>query len=68
MTLIAAGGIESADEAYARIRAGASLVQIYSALVYHGPGLAKTIAKGLVELLDRDGLAQIGDAVGLDAI
>jgi dihydroorotate dehydrogenase len=68
MALIAAGGIDSAAEAYARIRAGASLVQIYSALVYHGPGLAKTIARGLIELLDRDGLAHIGDAVGLDAI
>jgi dihydroorotate dehydrogenase len=68
MTLIAAGGIDSADEAYARIRAGASLVQIYSALVYHGPGLAKTIAGGLIKRLERDGLARISDAVGLDVI
>jgi dihydroorotate dehydrogenase len=68
MPLIAAGGIDGADEAYARIRAGASLVQVYSALVYHGPGLAKSIAKGLLVLLDRDGFAQVGDAVGLDAI
>ena len=68
MTLIAAGGIDSADEAYARMRAGASLVQIYSALVYHGPGLAKAIATGLVRLLARDGFAQIADAVGVDAI
>lgn len=66
--LIAAGGIDNAAEAYARIRAGASLVQVYSALVYHGPGLAKTIAKGLTGLLERDGLARIGDAVGLDAV
>ena len=68
LPLIAAGGIDSADEAYARIRAGASLVQIYSALVYHGPGLAKSIAAGLVRLLDRDGFAHIGDVVGVDAI
>jgi dihydroorotate dehydrogenase len=68
MPLIAAGGIDSADEAYARIRAGASLVQIYSSLVYHGPGLARTMAAGLLQLLDRDGFAQIGDAVGVDAI
>jgi dihydroorotate dehydrogenase len=62
--LIAAGGIASAQDAYARIRAGASLVQLYSALVYHGPGLAKRIAKGLIPLLDRDGYASVGDAVG----
>ena len=68
MALIAAGGIDSADEAYARIRAGASLVQIYSALVYHGPGLAKSVAAGLLRLLDRDGFAQVSDAVGVDAI
>ena len=68
MPLIAAGGIDSADEAYARIRAGASLVQIYSALVYHGPGLAKTMSTGLARLLARDGFAQVGDAVGVDAI
>jgi dihydroorotate dehydrogenase len=65
--LIAAGGIDSADEAYARIRAGASLVQIYSALVYHGPGLAKKVADGLATLLARDGFAHVADAVGVDA-
>jgi len=64
MPLIAAGGIASAEDAYARIRAGASLVQLYSALVYEGPGLAKRINRGLVKLLDRDGFATIGDAVG----
>jgi dihydroorotate dehydrogenase len=62
--LIAAGGIASAQDAYARIRAGASLVQLYSALVYHGPGLARRIANGLIPLLDRDGYASVGDAVG----
>lgn len=66
--LIAAGGIDSADEAYARFRAGASLVQIYSALVYHGPGLAKRMADDLAVLLARDGFAHIADAVGVDAI
>ena len=64
MPLIAAGGIASAEDAYARIRAGASLVQLYSALVYEGPGLAKRICTGLVKLLDRDGFATIGEAVG----
>ncbi len=66
--LIAAGGIDSADEAYARIRAGASLVQIYSALVYHGPGLAKTVTTNLARLLARDGFAHVADAVGVDAV
>lgn len=64
LPLISAGGIDSADEAYARIRAGASLVQLYSALVYEGPGLIGRIVKGLAERLRRDGFATIGDAVG----
>jgi len=63
--LIAAGGIASAEDAYARIRAGASLVQLYSALVYEGPGLAARIAKGMVPLLARDGFARLADAVGV---
>jgi len=62
--LIAAGGIASAADAYARIRAGASLVQLYSALIYEGPGLAKRIARGLVPLMERDGFATLAEAVG----
>jgi dihydroorotate dehydrogenase len=62
--LIAAGGIETGADAYARIRAGASLVQIYSALVYEGPGLARRIAAELKRLLLRDGFATLADAVG----
>lgn len=62
--LIAAGGIASAEDAYARIRAGASLVQLYSAMVYEGPGLAKRINAGLAALLERDGHAGIAEAVG----
>ncbi len=65
--LIAAGGIASAEDAYARIRAGASLVQIYSALVYEGPGLAQRINTGLKSLLIRDGFTSIANAVGIDA-
>jgi dihydroorotate dehydrogenase len=64
--LIGVGGIASAEDAYARIRSGASLIQLYSALVYEGPGLAKTINQGLLALLKRDGLDSIADAVGLD--
>jgi dihydroorotate dehydrogenase len=63
--LIGVGGIASAEDAYARIRSGASLVQVYSALVYEGPGLAKAINRGLVRLLKRDGFANISEAVGV---
>ncbi|MEO1046436.1 MAG: quinone-dependent dihydroorotate dehydrogenase [Pseudomonadota bacterium] len=65
--LIAVGGIDSAESAYERIRAGASLVQIYSALVYHGVGLAQQINHGLLHLLEHDGLATLRDAIGIDA-
>lgn len=64
LPLVAAGGIASAEDAYARIRAGASLVQLYSALVYEGPVLARRIATGLAALLRRDGFANVADAVG----
>ena len=64
LPLVAAGGIASADDAWARITAGASLVQLYSALVYHGPGLARRIADGLAERLDERGMSSIADAVG----
>jgi len=64
LPLIAAGGIENGVDAYARIRAGASLVQLYTALVYQGPGLAKAIAGELRTLLSRDGFATLGEAVG----
>lgn len=64
LPLIAAGGIATADDAWARIRAGASLVQLYSALVYEGPGLARRIAAGLPALMARDGFATVADAVG----
>jgi dihydroorotate dehydrogenase len=65
--LIGVGGIASAEDAYARIRAGASLVQLYSALVYEGPGLARSIARGLAALLRRDGFSNIAEAIGVDA-
>jgi dihydroorotate dehydrogenase len=64
MQLIAAGGIENADDAWDRIRAGASLVQLYSAMVYEGPGLARRIAQGLAARLQREGMSNIGQAVG----
>lgn len=62
--LIGVGGIASAEDAWERIRAGASLVQLYSALVYEGPGLPRRIAEGLEQLMRRDGFSSIADAVG----
>ncbi len=62
--LIGVGGIGSADQAYAKICAGASAVQLYSAMVYQGLSLVTEIAKGLDELLANDGHANIADAVG----
>jgi len=67
MPLIAAGGIASGADAYARILAGASLVQLYSALVFEGPGLARRVASELKTLLERDGFASVADAVGSGA-
>jgi dihydroorotate dehydrogenase len=66
ISLIAAGGIGSGADAYARIKAGASLVQLYSALVYRGPGLAKQINRDLKALLARDGFARLTDAIGTE--
>ena len=65
--IIGVGGVDSPEAAYARIRAGASLVQVYTGLVYEGPGLVGRIHRGLVRLLDRDGIGTLADAVGLDA-
>ncbi len=62
--LIGVGGIGSAEQAYAKIRAGASAVQLYTALVYGGISLADDIARGLDTLLARDGFANVADAVG----
>ncbi len=64
MPLVGVGGIASAEDAWARIRAGASLVQLYSAMVYEGPGLARRISRGLEALMRRDGFASIAEAVG----
>ncbi|MBL3701828.1 quinone-dependent dihydroorotate dehydrogenase [Sulfitobacter sp. BDSS02] len=62
--LIGVGGIGSAEQAYAKICAGASAVQVYTALVYHGLALVGEIATGLDRLLARDGFANVADAVG----
>jgi dihydroorotate dehydrogenase len=64
--LIGVGGVSSGANAYEKIRAGASLVQLYSALVYHGPGLVNRIKRELADSLKADGFASIADAVGAD--
>ncbi len=64
MPLVGVGGISSAEDAWERIRAGASLVQLYSAMTYEGPGIAQTITKGLERLMRSDGYSNIAEAVG----
>lgn len=66
LPVVSVGGIATAADAYARIRAGATLVQLYSAMVWEGPGVGPRIARGLSELLERDGFASVADAVGAD--
>ncbi len=64
--LISVGGIDSAEEAYRRIRAGATLVQVYTALIFKGPSLIQQINQGLIALLKRDGYTHISEAIGAD--
>jgi dihydroorotate dehydrogenase len=64
--IIGVGGVLTADDAYERIRSGASLVQLYTALIYEGPGVVRRIVRGLVDRLARDGFSHIGEAVGAD--
>lgn len=66
LVLIAAGGIETPEDAWARIRSGATLVQVYSAFVYEGPALPKRIARGLVRLAHAAGYARVAEAIGAD--
>ncbi|THH37113.1 quinone-dependent dihydroorotate dehydrogenase [Aliishimia ponticola] len=62
--LIGVGGISSAEDAYAKIRAGASAVQLYTAMVYHGLSLGAEVARGLDRLLERNGFSNVSEAVG----
>ncbi len=64
--LVSVGGIGTAEEAYRRLRHGASLVQLYTALVYGGPRLPGALNEGLLKLLERDGAASVGEIVGVD--
>lgn len=67
LPIIGVGGVNSAETAYAKIRAGASLVQLYTGMVYHGPGIVRDIKQNLVNLLIEDGFSAISKAVGLDS-
>jgi len=67
MVLIGVGGISSGADAYEKILAGASLVQLYTALAYHGPGLIARIKRDLLSLLARDGFSSITQAIGARA-
>ena len=64
--LVGVGGIFTAEDVYEKIRLGATLVQLYTALIYHGPGLVRTINQGLCRLLERDGHRHLSEAVGVD--
>ena len=67
LPLIGVGGIANADDAWQRICAGASLIQLYSAMVYEGPGIARRIANGLAQRLKRAGYSNISEAIGSEA-
>jgi len=66
LPVIGVGGVNSPESAYALIRAGASAVQLYTGLIFHGPGLLRRINRGLARLLEADGFASVSEAVGAD--
>jgi dihydroorotate dehydrogenase len=66
LPVIGVGGVFTAGDAYRKIRAGASLVQLYTGLVYRGPSIAREINRGLLDRIERDGFDSIEDAVGAD--
>ncbi len=64
--VVGVGGVSTAEDAYRKIRAGASVVQLYTGLVYEGPSIARDINRGLLSLLEADGFDSVEDAVGAD--
>jgi dihydroorotate dehydrogenase len=66
LPIVGVGGVRDAETAYRKLRAGASLVQLYTGFVYGGPATARDINRGLVDLLERDGFDSVDDAVGAD--
>ncbi|MHB8872977.1 MAG: quinone-dependent dihydroorotate dehydrogenase [Myxococcaceae bacterium] len=67
LPIIGAGGVFTAEDAYEKILAGASLVQVYTGFVYEGPGLVRRLLRGLADLLARDGFSSVAEAVGAQA-
>ncbi len=67
LPIIGVGGIFTPEDAYEKIKAGASLIQIYTGFIYEGPFIVKKINQGLVKLLEQDGFKNISEAVGVDA-
>ncbi|GEM48431.1 quinone-dependent dihydroorotate dehydrogenase [Deinococcus cellulosilyticus] len=67
LPLVSVGGIFTADEAYWRLRAGASLLQVYTSFIYEGPQLAANLNRGILERLKADGFVRLEDAIGVDA-
>ena len=68
LIIIGVGGVFDAEDAYRKIRAGASLVALITALVFEGPQVVGEINEGLDKLLERDGFSSVSDAIGIDAI
>ena len=66
LPVVGVGGVFTAEDAYRKIRSGATLVQLYTGLIYRGPAIARDINVGLLELLDRDGFGSVSEAVGAD--
>jgi dihydroorotate dehydrogenase len=64
LPLIGVGGIFSAEDAYARIRAGASLIQVYTGLIYEGPLLPRRLVRGLSQIFVEEGISHIREAIG----
>ncbi|WDL99332.1 quinone-dependent dihydroorotate dehydrogenase [Alicyclobacillus sp. ALC3] len=67
LPIIGSGGVFSAADAYRKIRAGATLVQVYTGFIYKGPAIVREIVEGLPSLLERDGFSHVSEAVGVDA-
>ncbi len=66
LVVVGCGGVSSAEDAYRKIRAGASLVQVYTGLIYGGPAFVRRVNEGLLALLARDGFSTVAEAVGAD--
>ena len=64
--MIGCGGIFTAEDVYEKLRLGASLVQLITGMIYHGPKFIKNLNKGLVKLLERDGFKNIEEIIGID--